>query len=224
MVCSDQTISQRNINTVIFVPRLRITELLLTSNKYKKTANPIKLCLSPLDFAQAKFPLIVPLASRTTKLKIGSKLLVSPLSILPFANTAYPPSPPSVYLLSMLGRLHKHDAKVVTSNEMDNPQSPLVNTSPTSEQNPSFCSDLISVLSLLVTNQSSHSIEIKGKPMIRETTAFAVGEGAKALRPGQSWGQLLNSKISALIVACDSLVDDVAIDRIVARVQAMKPL
>ncbi|KAK2955047.1 hypothetical protein BLNAU_9978 [Blattamonas nauphoetae] len=207
------------------VPRLRITELLLTSNKYKKTANPIKLCLSPLDFAQAKFPLIVPLANRTTKLKIGvsldglfdqlsskgesiqlhplpptqSKLLFSPLSVLPFTNTAYLPSPPSVFLLSMLGRLHKHEAKVVSLNsrvlgvralsdpstpvppnleveldsslsEMDNSQSPLVNTSPTSEQNPSFCSDLISVLSLLSftfcrSNHCVHPFSVSNDPI-----------------------------------------------------------
>ncbi|KAK2941209.1 hypothetical protein BLNAU_23877 [Blattamonas nauphoetae] len=117
MVCSDQTISQRNINTVIFVPRLRITELLLTSNKYKKTANPIKLCLSPLDFAQAKFPLIVPLASRTTKLKIG---VIEALSFSTQHSSVCQhrlPSFSSICLSSLdAGRLHKHDAKVVSLN------------------------------------------------------------------------------------------------------------
>ncbi|KAK2944375.1 hypothetical protein BLNAU_20720 [Blattamonas nauphoetae] len=49
------------------------------------------------------------------------------------------------------------------------------------------------------TNRSSHSIEIK------------VSEVA-------------HRKMSALIVVCNSLVDDVAIDRIVARVQAKEPL
>ncbi|KAK2954797.1 hypothetical protein BLNAU_10282 [Blattamonas nauphoetae] len=134
-----------------------------TLDKDKNPSVPIKRCLSPLDLAQAKALLTVPLANRTTKLKFGvsldgmfeqpsskgdaislhplpptqPKLLVSPLSVLPFTNTAFPPPPLSVFLLSIVSSLHKHAAKAVNLNSNNlrvrTPTNPSTPVSPKQE-------------------------------------------------------------------------------------------
>ncbi|KAK2961931.1 hypothetical protein BLNAU_2987 [Blattamonas nauphoetae] len=65
------------------------------------------------------------------------KLLISPLSVLPFTNTAFPPPPLSVFLLSIVSSLHKHAAKAVNLNSNNlrvrTPTNPSTPVSPEQE-------------------------------------------------------------------------------------------